>query len=960
MTLDEFKKGYYFVHFNSTNDLSTLASHGVSITPSDLMSPFWLTSYLDKSTAMALAGAGFYLRPVTESDKTQPNVKLLSEENWKLLVRAHESFNEHKHGLKRFSKHFFMGSQYSDKLLTSRKVLSIVVVPPPTLLNRYATGTSHSAQFSTDYDGYIVTSEHKLFRHGLTGAGQVVAVIDSGLDHRHCFFNDPKVDVVPNKTLLEHRKIIRYEAFADATDAYAGHGTHVCGTLLGHATCDSCSIRSFNGQAPDAKVYFADAGYERSPSELGADYDFDYVMNMTHDFGAGIMSNSWGFPSNTPEIREMFDEIGYQWPDIAMFFAAGNSGREFDSWVPGNSKNTIGVAGVTRPEMYKGLMENKLEKVHISLSSGKYQKAQSVSGNTVNIFSQYLRDPVPNYLNQTVGKGIAIVRAPEDEPVPQSTVVVLTDRKETSITEIPVFGVSSEFLNEIESAGTASITLNFTSEANGPSYGIAGFSSLGPTVTGLLKPDILAVGYAESSYGMPLSQTPKGCTANGGLTQKGGTSIACPNAAGISVLMRQYFVDGFYPSGAANSADRLVPDAAFLRALIINSAGPIKDKKRVPSCRTGFGITHASQALVFADDEDINSRGLRVTNEWIITEFGFTADADIVVTNSDSPLVVSLAWVDPPVGFGAFSPVYVDLDLYIVDPSGKTFFGNDNNGFEETHSTLERIVIEKPTPGKYKIYVHIPNVLVPTGVHAAVIVSGPFPHKDFLTNPRFIEFNLTRYQNKCPERVMGVACQDEAVVLSDAQTIQIPPRRPVYAYWKVPEHLRGSSYAVRCLVTGPNRFGVLQLAIDADQVAKFGGRALFYGNLSTDKQIDINSWDHANLSDLYFTLYSACAEKTVVISCETDETNSPMPTPTFAPTPSTSVPEAKSMSLFVVVLFAVVSYLMFVSFVCGMRLCWRWCREREAPVLKDESQTVTNSDQTEERGGLLDSVGSML
>jgi subtilisin family serine protease len=48
-----------------------------------------------------------------------------------------------------------------------------------------------------------------------------------------------------------------------------------------------------------------------------------------------------------------------------------------------------------------------------------------------------------------------------------------------------------------------------------------------------------------------------------------GTSMATPIAAGAAALVRQYFTNGFYPSGTNNTADAFVPSGMFFTVIII-------------------------------------------------------------------------------------------------------------------------------------------------------------------------------------------------------------------------------------------------------------------------------------------------------------------------------------------------------------------------------------------------------
>ena len=78
--------------------------------------------------------------------------------------------------------------------------------------------------------------------YGLTGTGQVVGVADTGVDDLSCFFVDTSGTPTPRstaknpKTYPTRRKVIQYVAYADAQDEEGGHGSHVCGSVLGQST----------------------------------------------------------------------------------------------------------------------------------------------------------------------------------------------------------------------------------------------------------------------------------------------------------------------------------------------------------------------------------------------------------------------------------------------------------------------------------------------------------------------------------------------------------------------------------------------------------------------------------------------------------------------------------------------------------------------------------------------------
>lgn len=51
--------------------------------------------------------------------------------------------------------------------------------------------------------------------------------------------------------------------------------------------------------------------------------------------------------------------------------------------------------------------------------------------------------------------------------------------------------------------------------------------------------------------------------------------MATPVVAGSAALVRQYFTDGFYPSGRATPADALTPSGALIKAVMIAGACPV-------------------------------------------------------------------------------------------------------------------------------------------------------------------------------------------------------------------------------------------------------------------------------------------------------------------------------------------------------------------------------------------------
>ena len=120
--------------------------------------------------------------------------------------------------------------------------------------------------------------------HGLTGAGQIVAVADTGLDTG-----------VNDNTMhddIEGRIVALIDLSDDgAADTFSGHGTHVAGSVLGNG---ARSGGQFKGMAPGAQLVFQAAESTRD-SLSGIPSDLNILFQQAYDQGARIHSNSWGY-----------------------------------------------------------------------------------------------------------------------------------------------------------------------------------------------------------------------------------------------------------------------------------------------------------------------------------------------------------------------------------------------------------------------------------------------------------------------------------------------------------------------------------------------------------------------------------------------------------------------------------------------------------------------------------------
>ena len=153
----------------------------------------------------------------------------------------------------------------------------------------------------------------------LDGDGQIVSVMDSGLD--------TGVDDATMHQDFQGRieALVPVAGRTDAEDNDSGHGTHVCGTALGDG---SESTGQYAGIAPVARIIML-----AKPASMPTANDMTDAFDEANDRDSRIVNNSWGKSSDAAYDgwSEAIDEYVWEHRDFLPMFSAGNSGRDNDA-----------------------------------------------------------------------------------------------------------------------------------------------------------------------------------------------------------------------------------------------------------------------------------------------------------------------------------------------------------------------------------------------------------------------------------------------------------------------------------------------------------------------------------------------------------------------------------------------------------------------------------------------------
>ncbi len=182
---------------------------------------------------------------------------------------------------------------------------------------------------------------------GLTGAGQIVAIADTGCDKGST--SDTHADFSGRILAGYGWKSGSYGSSYSWAD-YDSHGTHCCGSILGSG---AASTNQFRGMAYEAQLVMQ--GCQTNLS--GLPDNTHRLLFQAYNAGARIHSDSWGYTNADYHGDYVYAAVysdAYMWTNqnFLMVIAAGNDGIDADSdgvidatsvTAPGTAKNCLCV-----------------------------------------------------------------------------------------------------------------------------------------------------------------------------------------------------------------------------------------------------------------------------------------------------------------------------------------------------------------------------------------------------------------------------------------------------------------------------------------------------------------------------------------------------------------------------------------------------------------------------------------
>ncbi|QPG93469.1 hypothetical protein C2857_000064 [Epichloe festucae Fl1] len=439
------------------------------------------------------------------------------------------------------------------------------------------------------------------------GQGQTICVADTGFD------NGTITDVHDAFTGRVQQLYSWGRAQENNSSDPDGHGTHVCGSVLGRGQHNSEG--AIEGTAPSASLIvqsmFVRFNWKGESILGGYPSDLGQLFDQGYQAGARVHTNSWGTPPPPTNVQRPYDTSSegidrYVWnhQDMTVLFAAGNDGQDtnLDGQV---NERSLGAEASAKNCITVGASEN----LRPGLLSGKTGGPYTYGAFWPRKFSQ---NPLKDDHQADNPDGLAAFssRGPSAE---------------------------NRLKPDVVAPGTAILSAKSRKMRSGSGVDRTGVSS-------------------DNRY-LYLS----------------GTSMATPLVAGCCAAIRESLLN----NGYTDETDGITnPTAALVKALLINGAVPVSGHympshiSQEPNPHSGFGRVNLAHSIAIVEPSITTSGyGIGVIDEE--TEEPFEIEIPIPSSGGkDLTFKVTMAYADLP---GA--SLANDLNLVVV-ADGKQRHGN--------------------------------------------------------------------------------------------------------------------------------------------------------------------------------------------------------------------------------------------------------------------------------------------
>jgi hypothetical protein len=280
-----------------------------------------------------------------------------------------------------------------------------------------------------------------------------------------------------------------------------------------------------------------------------------------------------------------------------------------------------------------------------------------------------------------------------------------------------------------------------------------------------------------------------------------GTSMATPMVASTALIVKGYLEDPKFWGQICNATYRSCPNivpslpvaadapssstqphqhvsSTLLKAILVHSATDMKQilgnfMTQIPTTNLtappdrfqGWGQVILQNVLPLPDLYNYDLYLAQQESLPSLTRRTYS----VVVTHRHAPLCATIVWNDPPNVLWAAKNLLNDLDLMIVSPTGKVYYGNNRQGDE--FNAVEKVFIPHPALGEYKVYV--------TSKQFPRLSSSPSSSSSESTTPVQQPYSIVitsmGYVNEQATSTQPIASQD---IIADITTTLCQQRSP--------------------------------------------------------------------------------------------------------------------------------------------------------------------------------------